>query len=279
MARTSRSDGSTCPDRGGGPRPGRAAHRLRDDDTLAQCERDLGEDGERTDQHRATERLRLVTLSDAVDDEAAEAAPCDDGRERCGRDHRDRRGADPAITSGDATGSSTRHSICQPRHPHAARCVAEVVVDVGDADVRVRQHRRDREQQRARRTSGPRRCPAPEPATRGYRTTGWRGPMLAMITAAFPPRRKWPSITPIGSATHERERAPRSTRAGRVRSVRCGMPAVPLPLIGVGEPVVDVAEEVHDDRRRVQGVASHCAPSSEQVGDDRRARRSARVRR
>ena len=52
----------------------------------------------------------------------------------------------PAMTSGSATGSSTRSSTCRSAHADAARRVDEIVVDLAHADVGVREHGWDSEQ-------------------------------------------------------------------------------------------------------------------------------------
>ena len=125
------------------------------------------------DEQRADEHARIVVAdARAVDDEPTEAAAADVREQRRGRDDGDRARTDAGHDERRRERQLDAAHHLPAVHAHAPRGVADVGVDLGHADVRVREHGRDREQHRARGTRGStrHRCASGTRADRRCRT-------------------------------------------------------------------------------------------------------------
>ena len=90
----------------------RRADAVRDGGALEKREDAVEDERERGDQDRAAEHDVEAAQRDAGEDVLAEPAEVDVRGDRDGRDHLQRRRAQPATSSDSPSGTSTRHRIC-----------------------------------------------------------------------------------------------------------------------------------------------------------------------
>ena len=104
----------------------------------------------------------------------------------------------------------------------------------------------------------------PDPTHREdeQREGGSARPTLATLIAIPPPRRRWPTTTPIGSAIERGERDGHERELEVLQEERRDA-LLAVPVRAVGEERCDVAQEAHQWRPfRRQGVARVSAPSN-----------------
>ena len=184
----------------------------------------------------------------------------------------------PAKISGSASGSSTRSRICCSRHPHPPRRLDDVPVDAFDREIRVREDRRDGEDDQA-----PRRCPRRSRSKTSRKNAirtrlGSARPMFEMLIATNEPRWKWPRITPSGQRDRERDPERGSGEPElleRLVPEQARMVADEADRVREGAP----AEGVGEDHALLQGVITRWASDQDRVGGQREQDRERRRRR